>query len=90
MRRRTSRRLLRHRMFNEESIYRVISEADGLVELEVVQAPQLEPGSRFHLTADAVRRMSVVEEEAEPSGAPPARRDQVPRPAAAHNANLRL
>jgi hypothetical protein len=61
---RHSTRLLRHRVLGEESLYRVVSEREGLVELEVVRAPRLEPGRRFHLTAEAVRGMDVVDEDA--------------------------
>ncbi len=63
--RRRSKRLLRHSVLGEESLYRVVSERGGIVELEVVRAPSLEPGDRYRLTAEAVREMAVIDEDAE-------------------------
>jgi hypothetical protein len=40
--------------------YRVREVHDGLVAVEVVKGPGLEPGQRFEFTADAVARMEPV------------------------------
>jgi hypothetical protein len=40
--------------------YRVREVHEGLVTVEVVKAPGLEPGQRFEFTADAVARMEPV------------------------------
>lgn len=75
-------------------MYRVVSERGGIVELEVVRAPSLEPGDRYRLTAEAVRDMDVIDEDAEVSGGVDdaehaGRREPFPRWAAALRARRR-
>jgi hypothetical protein len=65
--------LLRHQVLGEEALYRAVEVIGELVELEVVSAPGLEPGTRLRVTKAAVSSMSVVEEA--PAGA---RRPAVP------------
>jgi len=54
--------LLRHQVLGQEALYRAVEVIGELVELEVVSAPGLEPGTRLRVTKAAVSRMSVVEE----------------------------
>jgi hypothetical protein len=65
--------LLRHQVLGQEALYRAVEVIGELVELEVVSAPGLEPGTRLRVTKAAVSRMSVVEEaSAEVAGRRPA------------------
>ena len=77
--------LLRHEVLGEEALYRAIEVIGDLVELEVVSAPGLEPGTRLRVTKKAVSRMSVVE-EAPAGGRRPAvsERDVTPAPRVTH------
>jgi hypothetical protein len=77
--------LLRHEVLGEEALYRAIGVIGELVELEVVSAPGLEPGTRLRVTKAAVSRMSVVE-EAPASARRPAvsERDVTPAPRVIH------
>lgn len=54
--------LLRHSVLNGHSLYRVLDVAGGLVEVEVVSAPGLKPGTHLRLTQAAIASMSVVPE----------------------------
>jgi hypothetical protein len=54
--------LLRHQVLGQEALYRAVEVIGELVELEVVSAPGLDPGTRLRVTKAAVSRMSVVEE----------------------------
>jgi hypothetical protein len=54
--------LLRHRVLGGDTLYRVVGVAGELVEVEVVSAPGLEPGTRVRLTQAAIATMSVVPE----------------------------
>jgi hypothetical protein len=77
--------LLRHQVLGQEALYRAIDVIGELVELEVVSAPGLEPGTRLRVTKAAVSRMSVVE-EAPAGGRRPAvsERDIAPAPGVSH------
>jgi hypothetical protein len=77
--------LLRHQVLGEEALYRAVEVIGELVELEVVSAPGLEPGTRLRVTKAAVSRMSVVE-EAPAGGRRPAvsERDIAPAPGVIH------
>ena len=81
--------LLRHQVLGQEALYRAIDVIGELVELEVVSAPGLEPGTRLRVTKAAVSRMSVVDEA--PGAAPAgnrrptvAERDRAPAPGVSH------
>ena len=50
----------RKRLLESEAIYRVISVADDLVEVEVVQVQGLKEGQRFSFTHDAVAAMELA------------------------------
>jgi hypothetical protein len=50
----------RRRLLESEASYRIVAVADDLVEVEVVEAPGLEPGQRFSFTHDAVAQMDLV------------------------------
>jgi hypothetical protein len=50
----------RKRLLESEAIYRVVSVADDLVEVEVVQAKGLKEGHRFSFTHDAVAAMELA------------------------------
>ena len=68
-------RLLRHRMLGLEARYRLVAEHDcgpdgTVVELEVVEAPGLAPGTRIRVTAPAARRMTTEDGNSAMSGAP--------------------
>jgi hypothetical protein len=52
--------LLRHRALCSEAAYRLLRARGPIVEVEVVSAPGLRPGARFHLTAAAVAEMRSV------------------------------
>jgi hypothetical protein len=52
--------VLRHRALCSEAAYRLLCTRGSIVEVEVVSAPGLEPGTRFHLTAAAVAAMRSV------------------------------
>jgi hypothetical protein len=54
--------LLRHRAFSGDALYRVVDSDPDIVEVEVVSAPGLEPGTRLRFTQAAVADMSVVAE----------------------------
>jgi hypothetical protein len=54
--------LLRHRVLGGDTLYRVVGVAGELVEVEVVSAPGLDPGTRVRLTQAAIATMSVVPE----------------------------
>jgi len=61
----------RRRALGTEALYRIIEPLDGgLVLVEVIRAPGLEPGAALRLTADAVAGMEVVD-PAEAPAAPP-------------------
>jgi hypothetical protein len=53
--------LRRHEVLGTEAVYRIVDVQGELVEVEVVRAPGLAPGRRLRLTADAVKRMQLVE-----------------------------
>lgn len=48
-------------MFGEESTYRVVGENDRGIEVEVIDAPGLEPGHRFTFLAADVEAMASAE-----------------------------
>src|SRR5665213_2682350 len=50
-------RLVRNRRLGSTGVYRVLRPRGGVVEVEVVTAPGLRPGSRFGLTPGAVAGM---------------------------------
>jgi len=52
--------VLRHRALCSEALYRPIQTRGPIVEVEVVAAPGLQPGTRLQLTAAAVAAMSSV------------------------------
>jgi hypothetical protein len=52
--------VLRHRALCSEALYRPIHSSGPIVEVEVVAAPGLQPGTRVQLTAAAVAAMSSV------------------------------
>ena len=52
--------MLRHRALCSEALYRPIQTRGPIVEVEVVAAPGLQPGTRLQLTAAAVAAMSSV------------------------------
>jgi hypothetical protein len=52
--------VLRHRALCSEALYRPIQTRGPIVEVEVVAAPGLQPGTRLQLTAAAVAAMSAV------------------------------
>jgi len=56
--------LLLHRSLGSDALYRVVSASGELVTVEVVQAPELESGTRLRFTRDAVSHMTVVEDKA--------------------------
>ena len=63
-----------HTRLGSEAVYRVCVRDGNAVVLEVVRAPGLSAGQRFRYTADAVRRMAVVESDpptGEGGGSPP-------------------
>jgi hypothetical protein len=80
--------LLRHQVLGQEALYRAVDVIGELVELEVVSAPGLEPGTRLRVTKAAVSRMSVVEQagEAPAAGrrAAVSERDIAPAPGVSH------
>jgi hypothetical protein len=57
--------VLRHRALCSEALYRPIHVWGPIVEVEVVAAPGLQPGTRLQLTAAAVAAMRSI---AVPSG----------------------
>jgi hypothetical protein len=61
-------KLLRHRVLGGEAFYRVVDAAGQIVEVEVVSAPGLEPGTHVRLTQAAVGSMSVVPASSWPNG----------------------
>jgi hypothetical protein len=75
--------LLRHQVLGEEALYRAVEVIGELVELEVVSAPGLEPGTRLRVTKAAVGRMSVVQEAGARRPALP-ERDIAPAPGIIH------
>ena len=60
--------MLRHRVLCSEALYRPIHVWGPIVEVEVVAAPGLQPGTRLQLTAAAVAAMRSI---AAPSGGRP-------------------
>jgi hypothetical protein len=56
--------LIRRLALGTEAIYRVLGENDRGVEVEVVDAPGLEPGTRFTFTIADVTTMSDVSQGA--------------------------
>jgi hypothetical protein len=52
-----SRRVLRRRALHSESSYREVSREGPMVELEVLSAPGLRPGTHLRVTSAAVRGM---------------------------------
>jgi hypothetical protein len=60
--------LLRHKALDGEALYRVVGVSGDSVEVEVVSAPGLTPGTRVHFTQAAVARMSVVAQAARQRG----------------------
>jgi len=77
--------LLRHQVLGQEALYRAVDVIGELVELEVVSAPGLEPGTRLRVTKAAVSRMSVVEEAPAGNRRPAvAERDRAPAPGVSH------
>jgi hypothetical protein len=62
IRKRAFPQLLRHSVLDGDTLYRVVDVAGDLVEVEVVSAPGLEPGTRLRLTQAAIASMSVVPE----------------------------
>jgi hypothetical protein len=52
--------LLRHHVLGSDTLYRVVDVSGDLVEVEVVSAPGLQPGTHLRLTQSAVAGMSVV------------------------------
>ena len=52
--------MLRHRALCSEALYRPIHSWGPIVEVEVVAAPGLQPGTRLQLTAAAVAAMRSV------------------------------
>jgi hypothetical protein len=60
----------RNRLLETEAVYRVVSVADDVVEVEVVRAPGLKEGQRFSFTQEAVAAMelAVVPEATQPTG----------------------
>ena len=52
-----SKRVLRLRSLNSESAYREVSRSGPVVELEVLSAPGLKPGTHLRVTSAAVRAM---------------------------------
>lgn len=55
--------VLRHHALHSDAIYRAIGAVGDLVEVEVIFAPGLPAQSRVWLTAAAVRRMEVLENQ---------------------------
>jgi hypothetical protein len=51
--------VLRHDALGSAAVYRVIRRSGSTVEVEVVTAPGLEPGTRHHLTAAAAVSMGL-------------------------------
>jgi hypothetical protein len=64
--------LLRYRALGGEALYRVIDASEDCVEVEVVSAPGLTPGTRIRFTQAAVARMSVVAQASWQRGEAPA------------------
>jgi hypothetical protein len=58
-----------NRLLDTEATYRVIGVQDAMVEVEVIEAPGLNPGQRFSFAADAVAAMVLVSEAAMPAEA---------------------
>ena len=56
----SSSAVLRHRALCSEAVYRPIQTWGPIVEVEVVAAPGLQPGTRLQLTAAAVAAMTSV------------------------------
>lgn len=54
--------LLRQSALYGDALYRVVNVAGELVEVEVVSAPGLKPGTRMRVTQAAIAAMSVVPE----------------------------
>jgi hypothetical protein len=52
--------VLRHRALCSEAVYRPIHSWGPIVEVEVVAAPGLQPGTRVQLTAAAVAAMRSI------------------------------
>ena len=55
--------LLRHTVFGDESVYRVLARTRAFVHVEVVSAPGLERGTQLRLTpasASAMRSMATA------------------------------
>ena len=50
----------RKRLLESEATYRVVSVADDVVEVEVVEAKGLKEGQRFSFTHDAVAAMELA------------------------------
>jgi hypothetical protein len=57
--------LRRQVVLESEAVYRVCDLGPLLVEVEVVRAPGLQTGDRYHFTPAAVRAMEAIGEEAE-------------------------
>jgi len=70
-------KLLRHCVLGGEAFYRVVDAAGEIVEVEVVSAPGLEPGTHVRLTQAAVANMSVVPEPSWPNGTQNGAADQL-------------
>jgi hypothetical protein len=51
--------VLRHSALGSEAVYRVLHTRGSTVEVEVMAAPGLEPGTRLHLTTAAVAAMGL-------------------------------
>jgi hypothetical protein len=51
--------VLRHSALGSEAAYRVLHTRGSIVEVEVIAAPGLEPGTRLHLTTVAAAAMGL-------------------------------
>jgi hypothetical protein len=60
-RRLTRGQLVRRRLLRTEAVYRVIGENKRGVEVEVVEAEGLQPGSRFTFSVEDVMSMTAVD-----------------------------
>jgi hypothetical protein len=52
--------VLRHSALGSEAVYRVLHTRGSIVQVEVMAAPGLEPGTRLHLTTAAAAAMGLA------------------------------
>ena len=51
--------MLRHHALGSDAVYRVLHRWGSIVEVEVLAAPGLQPGTRLHLTTGAATAMGL-------------------------------